>query len=262
MDLIERQKAIDALDGLCDRECEYSKKQRHVMCGACHLGSAFDVIEQLPPLQENLVNNSNHIVNYLANDTISRQAAIEVIDAVFPVDPMKSEYAQAIACGAALAKTYVEQLPSAQPEPCEDAVSRQAVKEWLAKWEGYIDADIIARMQYRIIDIPSAQPEPLDEWCTDCKEYDKDKHCCPRWNRVIRQTLKDMKEEQPEPHWIPCSERLPEERQEILATTTDNAWGDVVIIRTYYKEMHKSVIAWMPLPEPYAERRTDVDVES
>ena len=50
-------------------------------------------------------------------DCISRQAAIEVIDAVFPVDPMKSEYAQGIACGAALAKTYVEQLPSAQPEP-------------------------------------------------------------------------------------------------------------------------------------------------
>lgn len=50
------------------------------------------------------------------DDLISRQAAIDVIDAVFPVDPMKSEYAQGIACGAALAKTYVEQLPSAQPE--------------------------------------------------------------------------------------------------------------------------------------------------
>jgi len=49
-------------------------------------------------------------------DLIERQAAIDVIDAVFPVDPMKSEYAQGIACGAALAKTYVEQLPSAQPE--------------------------------------------------------------------------------------------------------------------------------------------------
>ena len=58
---------------------------------------------------------------------------------------------------------------------------------------------------------------------------------------------------EPEQRWIPCSERLPEDGQEILATTTDNAWGDVVIIRTYYKEMHKSVIAWMPLPEPYQE---------
>ena len=58
------------------------------------------------------------------SDLISRQAAIEVIDAVFPVDPMKSEYAQGIACGAALAKTYIEQLPSAQPErkwiPCSN----------------------------------------------------------------------------------------------------------------------------------------------
>lgn len=50
------------------------------------------------------------------DDLISRQAAVKVIDAVFPVDPMKSEYAQGIACGAALAKTYVEQLPAAQPE--------------------------------------------------------------------------------------------------------------------------------------------------
>ena len=59
-----------------------------------------------------------------ANDLISRQAAIKVIDAVFPVDPMKSEYAQGIACGAALAKTYVEQLPTAQPEiiKCKDCM--------------------------------------------------------------------------------------------------------------------------------------------
>lgn len=48
-------------------------------------------------------------------ELISRQAAIEVIDAVFPVNPTKSEYAQGLACGAALAKTYVKQLPSAQP---------------------------------------------------------------------------------------------------------------------------------------------------
>jgi hypothetical protein len=50
-DLIDRQAAIDALDALCDRECEYSKKQRSVMCGACRLGSAFDVIDELPSAQ-------------------------------------------------------------------------------------------------------------------------------------------------------------------------------------------------------------------
>ena len=57
----------------------------------------------------------------MKDDLINRQAAIDVIDAVFPVDPMKSEYAQGIACGAALAKTYVEQLPSAQQWiPCSE----------------------------------------------------------------------------------------------------------------------------------------------
>jgi hypothetical protein len=52
--------------------------------------------------------------------------------------------------------------------------------------------------------LPPAQPD-LDEWCTDCREYDKDRHSCPRWNRVIRQTVEDMKAAQPEPHeghWI------------------------------------------------------------
>lgn len=42
-----------------------------------------------------------------------------------------------------------------------------------------------------ILNLSSAQPE-LDEWCTDCKEYDQERHCCPRWNRVIRETLKDV----------------------------------------------------------------------
>lgn len=48
-----------------------------------------------------------------------------------------------------------------------DCVSRQAVRDWLLKWDGYIDMDIIARMQYRVIDIPSAQPE--HNYCRECK---------------------------------------------------------------------------------------------
>lgn len=50
-DLIDRQETINALDDLCDRECEYSKPQRSVMCGACRLGSAFDIIDELPSVQ-------------------------------------------------------------------------------------------------------------------------------------------------------------------------------------------------------------------
>ena len=43
--------------------------------------------------------------------------------------------------------------------------------------------------------LPSAQPD-LDEWCVDCKEYDKEKHHCPRFNRVIREALNDAKPKQ------------------------------------------------------------------
>lgn len=56
--------------------------------------------------------------------------------------------------------------------------------------------------------MPSAQPEPEDEefeWCTDCKEYDQTAHCCHRFTKVIRQTVEEIKAEQPQPKtgkWI------------------------------------------------------------
>ena len=60
-----------------------------------------------------------------------------------------------------------------------------------------------------------------------------------------------------EPHWIPCSERLPDMHDEVLVT----ARGEVSIAWLYVDEkwrsndmpqpMFKDIIAWMPLPEPY-----------
>jgi len=50
-DLIDRQAALEALNKRCVCECEYSKKQRSIMCGACYLGSAIEVIEMLPSAQ-------------------------------------------------------------------------------------------------------------------------------------------------------------------------------------------------------------------
>ena len=50
------------------------------------------------------------------------------------------------------------------------------------------------RLEGYIMRLPSAQPV-LDEWCSECKEYDQERHCCPRWNRVIRTTLDDARKE-------------------------------------------------------------------
>ena len=57
--------------------------------------------------------------------------------------------------------------------------------------------------------LPPAQPEPnYDEWCTDCKEYDKERHCCPRWNRVIKQTLADAQPEQLQPWQVMAAQAI------------------------------------------------------
>ena len=43
-----------------------------------------------------------------------------------------------------------------------------------------------------INELPSAEEESF-EWCTDCKEYDQEAHCCHRWSKMIRKTVDEMK---------------------------------------------------------------------
>ena len=98
---------------------------------------------------------------------------------------------------------------------------------------------------------------------------------------VIVYQLENLPSAQPEPKWIPCSERLPEEhigfylvtiqKRRITALNVvgcDNMVYDIDIARWDYDRRAPQrgyhwckadkVIAWMPLPEPYrAERRTD-----
>ena len=58
------------------------------------------------------------------------------------------------------------------------------------------------------------------------------------------------------PRWIPCEEKLPEPVQEVLVTGTN---GCVYTSRIVHGEFEYggNVIAWMPLPDPYEERKSD-----
>ena len=57
----------------------------------------------------------------------------------------------------------------------------------------------------KIDEMPNVSMEEF-EWCHDCREYDQEKHCCPRWTKVIRQTVEEMKTDGYAPlkhgHWI------------------------------------------------------------
>lgn len=45
---IDADALINKLDERCDAICQWTKKEREVMCGACPLATAFDVVEDFP----------------------------------------------------------------------------------------------------------------------------------------------------------------------------------------------------------------------
>lgn len=74
-------------------------------------------------------------------------------------------------------------LPSVQPAADDDLVSREAVKKWLERWDGYIDMDIIRRMQYRVIDIPPTQSEPCKDTVSRQKLLSDLKELVAAWKK-------------------------------------------------------------------------------
>ena len=101
---------------------------------------------------------------------------------------------------------------------------------------------------------PSSQPD-LDEWCTDCTEYDQERHCCPRWSRVIRQTVDDVEQNR----WIPCKTRKPE-KSGLYLVTKQQKTGEIQLATAHYNTAFdewsgngnfKKVLAWMTLPSPW-----------
>ena len=79
--------------------------------------------------------------------------------------------------------------------------------------------------------------------------------------------IEEMAEDLSQPQWIPCSERLPEDKQVVFVQDTN----ETMWIWKYFDEnleysgpyqwedengdwqLIDEVVAWMPLPEPYKE---------
>lgn len=75
-------------------------------------------------------------------------------------------------------------------------VKRMATRAWQmnlsGKAETILNSAIDCIKEAPTVDL---QPEPeAFEWCTDCKEYDQKQHCCHRFTRTIRDTLKELNE--------------------------------------------------------------------
>ena len=95
------------------------------------------------------------------------------------------------------------------------------------------------------------------ESCKTCSSYPYSYHIVNDW------IASAIQPERKESNWIPCSEKLPENDERVLATT---AWGEVTIAERVYPPISDTcwfihdgntnatiddVVAWKPMPEPY-----------
>lgn len=146
-----------------------------------------------------------------------------------------------------------------------DLIERQAAIE--ALYNVLFDDDlkptiVTAKQADTIMDsirwLPSAQPDGVDLFPDVSEEY--------------KQGYRDGLHDKPEPHWIPCSERLPELDEDgysdkVLVCFSNFTGCEVCEYREcddchgWYvgdsddnpEDVGVHVIAWMPLPEPYRE---------
>ena len=146
---------------------------------------------------------------------------------------------------------------------CEDAVSRQAaikdVESWVAvdEYEKHLQKNVVEWLK----EFPSAQPEQVciaNITLTD----EQVKEAVEKANNAIISVI------EPEQQWIPCSERLPKEKEKsywVCLETGDQCqcrwtndmyglgvnkwskWGWHIMDKPQYSK----VVAWMPLPSPY-----------
>lgn len=102
----------------------------------------------------------------------------------------------------------------------------------------------------------------------DCKELERGKHWDGHTEKDVTRLL-SLPSAQPEPKWIPCSERLPEDGRQVLVyarsvhfalakydemRNADGIYSMQWVTFDAWKPFYtiKEVLAWMPLPESYS----------
>ena len=114
----------------------------------------------------------NDVPDRNVGDMISRQVALKEIEEW--ISALYENAHHEFASDGKMILNAIKHLPSAQPEPCEDCVSRKAVIRLLHS--GYHSKSMIEEVK----ELPSAQPN----WCDGCKwEYAFEYGECHRCKR-------------------------------------------------------------------------------
>ena len=106
-----------------------------------------------------------------------------------------------------------------------------------------------------IVKYEAEQYEKCYKDCGDCEAYYKEKHHCPKFCNVIKETVKEIEANHND--WISCSERLPKYGEVVMCSCKNSGITISCITHKGVKPSKSvrfgqhSVIAWQPLPQPY-----------
>ena len=141
-------------------------------------------------------------------------------------------------------------------EECEDIMLSPKDYDCFGEECKYNDCTVCAFA--KAIEIVKQEAEKYEECyknCGDCEAYDKEKYHCPKFCKVIKETVKEIEENHN--GWIPCSERLPKYGEVVMCSCTNSGITISCITHKGAKPSKSvrfgqhSVIAWQPLPQPY-----------
>ena len=276
-DTISRQAAISELMEWVEKE---KNKSWSPFKGLFHWTGIKAMLECLPSAQPDSNESS---LTQKALDTISRQAAIEAIEHAKTARSQDGE----IYVAKINAEMNIQTLPSVQPEPSEITDEQAILHLQSTGWMQNHDREMYeSGLREQLADdsgsydslIPYEDTISRQAAIDLCDWYD---------NPSMHDDLEKLPTAQPEPHWIPVSERLPEDGTDCLVSVSRCSKKVVAVdTATYSTDLFNvdkedffgnrgesgwyyfsgeygyckvlNVIAWMPLPEPYREeRRTD-----
>ena len=128
---------------------------------------------------EALRESTDKYINATTTDCISRKDAIEAVTrAIRDKFSLADWYEQLLETGEEI-EALIESLPPVAPKPVADCITRQQVTDEIKRWRGYLDEDMIERINTRMKMLPPATPtERTGEWkhtmtyypyCSECE---------------------------------------------------------------------------------------------
>ena len=182
-------------------------------------------------------------------DAVSRKRVIILIDEASEIHPYKvvgdsntySNYNQGWSDACDWLYANIEGIPSvtSKIEPCEDCISRQAVKRKLQEHHDLFINAYGGRVGFK--SMADAKEKARVDEITNCIAM------------VVNEPSVTPKEKT---GWIPVSERLPEEsKRYVVATKYNDVMTDFYTGERFLQG--DDVIAWMPLPEPYEPQESE-----